>query len=163
MILFFKGKLLLILVLWVSITCPGPAAAAWVLVHGNNGNLGFMDRVSDPNTIHRTMGLYFHMYDTTNFVHFTIPTPPGTHTAQAVRLKFYAGPLNSSVSHISIYDGPTKIKTFLGPWSGEQDLTLNLDSPYTFLRGPGISVKVASGPDSLTDKYIFHAVGLDFI
>jgi len=147
----------------VAVMLSGTAYAEWMWAQGNVGEIEYPANCTYKYfgwglDIAQKPGLY-------NWIHLPVPSKAGgTWGARYIRLRFYTGSADALVSEIHVYNGSTKVKTFLGLGlsNGWKDLQFDLGSKMYFTRGMGISVRIGAGVESMSHRFIFSAAGANF-
>lgn len=156
--------LVLSLLLTTFLVLPNMVSAAWFLIHGHSGHVEYMSRV-DNEDIYKGWGLDIDQKSgLTNWVHFTIPTAFGT-TTRYIGFELQTGSIDAWIDQVDIYNGKTKIKTFIGlHWSGPTNIyILDLGTQMNVGMGLGISVKICAGIEMMSHNFKFYTVAADLI
>jgi hypothetical protein len=148
----------------VAVMLSGTAYAEWMFAQGNVGEIEY-----PANCTYKNFGWGLDITQKSgnwNWIHLPVPTKAGgTWGARYIRLKFYTGSADATVTEIHVYNGNTKVKTFLGLniSNGYKDLQFDLGSKMKFNRGMGISFRIGAGVESLmSHRFMFHAAGANF-
>lgn len=147
-----------------SLGVAGSAQAAWMFSHGN------VAQIENPaNCTYKYFGWGLDMQQKSglyNWVHLTVPTQYGGGVgARYVKLRFYTGSIDASVSEIHVYNGETRVKVFKGLnySNGWKTVQLDLGSKMAFSKGMGFSVKIGAGVEMMSHQFIFSSAGANFI
>ena len=107
-----------------------------------------------------------------NWFHFPMPTPVILDDVrpQLVRVFVFYKATFTEITHIHLYDGPARVKTFDVSLSGDHSTaiddsnTWSIDPPLTIFFGLGISVGVTFHPVShAPNELLFTTAGADFV
>jgi hypothetical protein len=155
---FFAG-----LFLAAVLFCVGSAHAEWYWTHGHSGHVQNKDALQDPQ-FEFGWGLdIIQEPGTSNWVHFAVPTLGGK-GVRYIKLIFTTGSVDAWVSHVDVWNGSQKLKTFTGSWSdGHNPLTLDLGKIRPITAALGISVEIKAGVESMDHKVVFGAAGANFV
>jgi hypothetical protein len=148
------------------VTCavmqPSPAAAEWMMAHGNAGIVENPTGIGGDKIIYHVWGMEFYLKGMGAWIHFPIPTKYGsTWKANRINLRFWTE-TGAWVSQIEVYNGKQKIKQWNGEWAGQKNLTLNLGSNIEFASGVGISLVINSDNSNPGRKVAFYGAGAYF-
>jgi len=112
-----------------------------------------------------------HKLGLSNWVHIPVPTPyivfPTDNQALGARriyLRFYTGSVDAWISNIDVYNGSSKVYSIgnLSYSNGWKDIYIDMGKKIGFTRGMGISIKINSGVESMSHRFIFSSAGAYF-
>lgn len=143
------------------------AYADWKWIHGTSCHEEYVDRLVDrnPNRIRFGWGLDFiHQSGTWNWIHCAVPTNADfSDHVRYIRLRFYTGSVDAWISQVHVYNGETRVKTFVVNWkNGWYTRQLDLGFPRVFDKGLGISIETKAGVESMSHQFIFSGAGAKF-
>ena len=131
-------------------------AQVWSCIHGQDGNIEYINRVDTMDRVHIGWGLDFNQKSgLKNWIHFAVPSVHGQ-SSQYVALQFYSGSSDAIVDKVHVYNLGTKVVEIedLGWSDGWYTEVIDLGSkiPFTAL---GISVEVGAGVEMMSHQFIF--------
>jgi hypothetical protein len=148
----------------ILILCGSANAVTWYYAQGNSGVVE--DLTAAASVAHTGQGLDIDQTNfTENWVHFPFVTPISPELLDVVTLQIWKG-AGTTVDAVHLYDGKTKVAILAGPSFGSEVWTtvyVWLPTPKKFVRGLGVSVKIAAAGESWQSRHVeFGAVGARF-
>jgi len=143
-------------------------AAQYMFTHGNVSEIEY-----PTNCSYRYFGWGLditHKPGLSNWIHIPVPTPyivlPTDNQALGARyiyLTFYTGSVDAWVSDIHVYNGGSKVFAIGNlNYNGYKDIRIDMGKKIGFNRGVGISMKINSGVESMSHRFIFYSAGAYF-
>lgn len=142
----------------------GSLAAGIVAVHGHSGHIERMSNLASTDLIYMGWGLDIDQKPGVgNWLHYSIPTIPGTKTRYLL-VRYETGipgsTADSMITHLHVFDGDTRIYqddsiTLTG---GPNFAIIDMGEDKTISWGLGLTIGIGAGVESMSHRMRIYAV-----
>ena len=139
-------------------------AGSIVSVHGSSGHVEYMDNLASTDRIYLGWGLDIDQKPGLfNWLHYSIPTVPGTKTRYLL-LRYETGTTGNSadsmITALHVFDGGTRIFTddSVELTGGPNYTIIYMGSDKTISWGLGLSIRIGAGVESMSHRMRIYAV-----
>jgi hypothetical protein len=139
-------------------------AGGVVAVHGNSGHVEYMNNLASTDRIYLGWGLDIELKPGSfNWLHYSIPTTPGTKTRYLL-VRYETGETGNSADSdiiaLHVFDGETRIyqKNSLNLSGGPGYTIIDMGAYKTISWGLGLSINVGAGVESMSHRMRIYTV-----
>jgi hypothetical protein len=149
----------------VSLVMAGMCLAGGVVaVHGNSGHVEYMNSLASTDRIYLGWGLDIDQKPGSfNWLHYSIPTTPGTKTRYLL-IRYETGTTGNSADSLikafHVYDGENLIyyNDSIHLTGGPDYAIIDMGSDKTIYWGLGLSVNIGAGVESMSHRMRIYSI-----